>query len=502
MTPRRLRITYNLVATGDTLANGSELILHEIHSLRKDESIEVSWSAILAAPAGVDAADFAADVAILEAAWRVPRKILVVQNLDTTSTPVATDLIRADPTTPTVLSPVIRLDKPGGPHDTLTSRLYRVTFRGGLPSTLTGTSVGLLDDFSYTVTFDSSCRGTLNVSGTYTAASSGVLAQAILSANIDARVAAITTALGGVWAILTNERTPDDLDHLVRFTRTYKELIIGETTGTVSYANLRDQTLTITRSRTGSDGDPGERPLQRFAVSYTADVCKTATTDLLGLWEGTLRPAILERVRTIAGSTIAVVREDPGLSFAANKIRASMEIVTSEAGESIKLLVTVDESVDLGAIIRKVWPTEVATDQDPAPAYVFAGARTLERTTTTVRTVLGAADTFFAPEGGGLAGLAPNQDAPPDAATEGPDLETPGGTLLPPPTGVGALEAGGRYVRKSVRTTTTPRTLGLQDSQFLVTDQTTVLVEEFVIAPTPGGAGGDEQPEAQPRKQF
>jgi len=523
-TPRRLRITYNAVATGDTLANGSELILHEIHSLRKDEALEVSWSAILAAPAGVTETDFAADVVILEAAWNAPRAALLVQNLDTTSTPVAPNLISADPATPTVLSPTIQLDKPGGPHDTLTSRLYRVTFRGGLPSRLAGSSTGLLEDFTYAVAFDAACRGTLTVSGTYTAASSGTLAQAILTANIDTRVAAITTALGGIWALLTDERTVDDLDHTARFSRVYMELIVGETTAVVGYTTLRNQTLTIRRGRAGANGSADERPLQRISVSYTADVCKDTTTDLKALWEETLRPAILTRAEAFAGSSIAIMAEDPGIDPVGNKIAATMDVIAANNGSVLKLTKSVDWNVSSSALLRDVWPDFSPALNEPTPSYVFVGPNKLERTTTTITTVVGSIAQFKPQAGGGggggniigvgfggvagqVAGLFGGDsdgfgifgvaDGPLLVFT-GPDEESSRGGRTGGGGGTGGAVAG-RFVTLSRRETTTPRVMGLAgENQIEVTDQTVVLTERFVVLPPvaggSGGAGGTTRP--------
>src|SRR5690606_6591775 len=58
--------------------------------------------------------------------------------------------------------------------------------------------------------------------------------------------------------------------------------------------------------------------------------------------------------------------------------------------EAISRLVTVDDEIDFGAVIRKLWPEDMPSDEyQPTAAHVYQRSKTVRRTVTTITRVAG-----------------------------------------------------------------------------------------------------------------
>jgi hypothetical protein len=477
---RRLRISYGSIVTGSAVGS-SALTLDGVHSFRRDdESFDLSASFVLTTPDGVSAdANFATDCATVEAALQVPDQALLVQILDTSGSVSAT-LVNLSPANNSALGLSVTLDKSGSAHDTIRSRRWTFTASGGLPSLrdVGGDSAGLRE-LSILVAFDSSCRGELTMAGTYTAAAGGLAASARYLALIPARTAAVTSALGGTWALLRHEFETDDLDQVCTFRRVLREIIFSESESALDHPAITDQQLKIQRILTGANGARDDNALQRFVATYQAAVCKDVTTDMGTLFADVVRPHLLSQLRlTSGGEAVAVMSEDIDADVA-NVLSVTIEAVARGGGDVLRSSQTVSVAFDFGQIFRDVWAETGVSALCPTPAYVFQGSKTIIRTTTLERTQLGLVGVIVC-GGGGEAGTAGGEGTQPGAASVN-----------------GASDSEWILTHKTA--TSTPRTMGMPDGdQVDVTDVVTVLVERQRAKVTRSEAGGGQPPTPAP----
>ena len=375
--------------------NSGTLHLHEVHRLEKgSEDATVIFEVLLSAATPVI---LAAMCIAFETLFTTRRGALLV-GLDGTNVLTLQD---SDNSGFDVTPSCEKVGATSPQYDTNTSRMYEVTITCGLQAL--GTSGRR--ELEYDVRFSPTRRGTLVVRGTYTAAVAGpTQAAAVYLAGIAARVATITSALGGTWELDDEVYTPDDQDQVTRFERTYEEVIFNQSSGTLNHASIVGAILEIGREKvtaeltSPSEGTSGGTttsssavtPLERITAEYSTGVDKTVTTDLVSLWENTIRPFILAQMEVVAGASLAIERASPLFNFRENEIRATIEGFAISSSTVLEREIVVEDEVDFGKIVRETWPSdkEVPDDEQdefpsPTPAYVYQGARVISRVVTT-----------------------------------------------------------------------------------------------------------------------
>ena len=310
----------------------------------------------------------------------------------------------------------------------------------------------------------------------------GTAAAAQYLASIDARASTITTALGGTWELISETYTPDDTDQVVEFERIYQTLLYSQAT-TLYNLGIRNQTLTVTSDRVGSEGLKDERKLLNITASYSAAVVATVSTDLAStaLWESIIKPYIITEIVKVAKTTkIAIVKQTVGYDSVENRIEASMEARARNASDTIAHTVSATDDIDMGVIIARVWPDkEIEGIRTGTKAYVYQGPKVISRTISETTTKLGI-PTMPGPASGG-GDLHPNAGGA--AAEQIASLKVTGGVLT-------------KYSEAQ-----TPKSLGVVGYQLGVVDITKTWVWEFfdedgaegkvVSSVSPSGPRGD-----------
>ena len=317
--------------------------LHDVHRIEKDSrqgTALVSFSLVV--NAGGDEAVLAAACDALEAQFTSRRLALVV-------TLNGNEALRLDDLDNSGLDVSPTISKPGPTgqdeaFDSNTSRLYEVTITAGLPA---DAGIGFRRDFSYRVTFSGSRRGQLDVFGTYTAAEGGAGATATYLSNIDARVAAIITSLGGVWERVSESYTPDDADTVVEFSRVYREILANQSTSQLDSPSIVDPNLTIQVADEDNPESIDGTPLRRLSAELTTSVDFDVQPDLLSAWENTLLPAITSQLEIFAQGGVAIISAVPRFNVYDHTISASVEAESLNTGSLLsRAIEVVDEVVE------------------------------------------------------------------------------------------------------------------------------------------------------------
>lgn len=287
---------------------------------------------------------------------------------------------------------------PDGPN-TRRSRSYDCTVTGSVTAQ---DRSDFLRAIEWTLTYSSSRRRTLEITGTYTrSAASGALA--VYQAGIATRATAIQNLVGGgTWELADESATGNVDDTEARFRRVYEEVIFNQATGLLDDPRIVRQVLSVRRPRPAPGDSPvptGKvRRLQRAVVTYAAAVDKTLTTDLAGLWTSTVRPWLLVAARALLGSsTVALVHDDPDFHGPQNVLSATLELLATRDSALLACTVSQRTSVDHGNVSRKLWdaPGDPVALVPPG-AYVLRTPCAIRRTRTTSTETLGA----DAPPGG------------------------------------------------------------------------------------------------------
>lgn len=189
-------------------------------------------------------------------------------------------------------------------------RNYACSITVELPADLTG-QAGRRDN-TVAYSHEKNDRRTYTFRGTYTALGSNDA-----TAQFTASISAYETAQlpgGANWQFLTQDIQVDDTDKNLQFTRVHKEITLDQAIGTPNHASVKEQQLKIRRVDTGGQNSyingNAVKPLSTFSVDYTAiiDINVTPSSGLVALYEGTLKPHILNEIssnlRGTAGSSI------------------------------------------------------------------------------------------------------------------------------------------------------------------------------------------------------
>ena len=244
-----------------------------------------------------------------------------------------------------------KLDEPG---TTGRSRWYLCTVTATRPA---NDNTDRLDT-SVVVSEDESKIRTLTISGTITAAVGGSDAYANAVSKVPTFAGTVTSTLGGTWdkGLLTIDR--DDQDKIASYTWEQREIVYNESTAGLDSANIIRADVRFTSSDTWPGDTPGKATRRtQIVATYTAGVDATASTDLVGLYTGTIRPYLISEARRLySPSTLAIIEESPGTEASGNRIasRIVFDAVIDDA-QAYEYTAAQLTRTDTGSMLIKKW---------------------------------------------------------------------------------------------------------------------------------------------------
>ncbi len=343
-------------------------------------------------------AAFAAARIAVENAFSTPRQRLKVELGSST-------LRDLDPATNTGFDAEAEIRDDGPLEDTGRSRLYKVRIVVALPAGLAGQN-GLAESEIELSLSPSKVRRVV-VTGTYTAVTGPVEAQANFEARFAAYVAAkITGQLGaGTFELVDKQTTTNDTNKWCKFRVVYDEVIFSQSAGTLDNPQLFQPSINITRREGQAQGPafvdvPAEakgggtqaKPLEgtpsEFEVEITYDVSvDKAVTDLNGLWLGTVKPFLLTVISSYAIGGVSVIETaDPGIDPVRSRISARVAAKVYRGGNLISFSIRTTDDLEVGDSILETH------GKDRFSAYVYEGRAKLVRTIRRTSMVFGTPD--------------------------------------------------------------------------------------------------------------
>jgi hypothetical protein len=336
------------------------------------------------------AADFKSQVAAVEAAFASQRETLTIK-LDSQT------IHTFAPTDGTGQDAFVTLEKGIDEGDTARSRRY--TVRVDMGRDTTGSSNGARE-VTVTTTFDLSRRRQIEIAGEWVGGSGGT-ASARYSAGIEARVTSIMTSLNVTVYELCDEQIETNTQNTIcRFKRIYDEILFGQPTGgPVDHPAIVRQTFVITRHESaqaegggvsaGTLIGSGNRGGSTQAVKpkgngrattvkcdYQCNVRFDKSTDLKGLWDGTIKGAILTRARAIfASDVVAILDESVSFDQDYNTIKATILAQVASKGDVLSARLETEDTVKKGHILIPV----LTADRNPYAKYIFRGPGQITR---------------------------------------------------------------------------------------------------------------------------
>lgn len=227
-----------------------------------------------------------------------------------------------------------RIEKIGNPEDTGRSRRYRVSVEVDLPADLTGQS-GRRDSH-IEVNYDASRIRTVTISGRYTALG-GNSARAQYESASPAYFTSVISGLtgGGTFEIVEETVTNDDANKLAEFRIVYREIIYGQTSAGLDSTTIVRHTVIFSKVQPSADSSMKTvKALAKVVATYSAHVNKTVSTDLLSLWDNTLKPYVVSQFNTIFLPSVSGVSSNaPSIDKTNNTISCSLEFTALFQGD-------------------------------------------------------------------------------------------------------------------------------------------------------------------------
>lgn len=436
---RTLKITYGTFAVGGKSGSQTEYLIHgPIRFGKSYQRFSIEFQVVVQ---NDTASTFQTNCASLEAAYRIPRQLILVECEGNT-------LISLDPSSNTGFLAEPSATKSGDARaDTGRSRLYNCAIVCQLPADLSGQS-GRLDS-NTTLDYDPSKRRRITIEGIYTALGSNS-ASAQYEAAIGAFASAQLTALGngGTFDLVSEDEIPDDANKNCRFRRVYQQKLYAETSGGLTHASIRNSTIVYAISKPSPGDSPGRGVIRvrNMQATITCNVDFSVSTSLKSLWEGSVRPYLLSEVqRLYTPSFIVQDDERAALDFSQNVLVGTLFLTLGGGSSTLSYVKTVAYDEDPGNLLQPAWD-----GKSRFAKYRHDGIATrLRMTMTNERRV----------------GVFSSDIRPPDT------------------------EKG--WVVRSWKPAATVTEMGAgTDKTQIVTDLSTMLVEEYFDKPSGGGAGG------------
>lgn len=287
-----------------------------------------------------------------------------------------------------------------------------------------------LRDAVYSADAEPSGRRRYRVSGKYEKAGA-TGATATYAAAIAAVLTTWEGTLGGTWERVQSRYAVDQTDTVIDFEWNGLEVIYNQASGALDSAAIKNPQMVVVRRSVAPGDYVGTKRPTDLVVTYDASIDKSVTQDLKGLWDGTIKPWLVQHARALANSAqAALIEVDPGFDYASNTIRATLVVQTYEATVLAHVVETEDRTIT-GVALVGVW------SGDPDEFAEFQGQRVRLRTITEEITRLGSPS---APALGSGTAADGRIDA---GGGSGLTSERGSGATLP---GVGAKEAGYRLL--------------------------------------------------------
>lgn len=224
----------------------------------------------------------------------------------------------------------------------------------------------------------------LRISGRYI--DEGATARSNYSSGFESYLSSVVGGFSGTFERTDLEAVEDDLSGALDFSAVYAEIIAPQSNSGTDHAAIVTPRVIFSRVR----DVPGDAPLkqsverlQRIVVRYTARLRSSETTDIGGIYESTIRPYILQRLKSLFGASKgAIILEQPELSQYDNTVSCNLSLYAKLGKTKImQAVISQRWEIEDGKVI-----TEVHGD-DPYEAYVDQGPAIAIRTTlATVRT--------------------------------------------------------------------------------------------------------------------
>lgn len=489
---RARRVEYGGVVIGDATTQIDGPFILE---LDPDQGhLEVSF---IQTPTATDAA-FKAKIDALGLALTDPRaKLEIIQSVDGPDVV----LLSVDPTAATGFHQAPTLTAPG--DDVFdTENTLRWTFRCDFLRPADAYDNAGRRDSSVRLDFNPGKVRTIVVSGEYRADPSDTSSRSQFRAAIDSYISSIITDIGGgVFEEIGRSEIIDDIDKIATFEVTIQEINLDQSAGAFDNPTLFDQEFLIARVIRAPGDSPGDvRRLEEIQIDYRVSVDSTiiAGSALKGTYDSIVRPWILAYIARVYGSpSIAVVEERPEFDGQQSVIRVSMTVQVLPASALLALSVKIRMVDEVGIRLRGVYGSGGRLQK-----HRFPGPGSLTRMITEIKTFPGETELLCGEDGidvsspgggsdaqrsrggrgaGGTGGSATDKRS--GGAREGgekKDTPTPGG------------EGGGGVNITQLMMTIVEvenRRIGTIEDGFVVTDQTTITMEECLelleAAPAP-----------------
>lgn len=383
---RELSVIYGPVTIGGT---STDFLLdgftrHSVADGKAESYIEFAAVVVSSTAEG-----FAALCAALERTFRTPRlELAVVQSgvtLLTAAHAAATGGFNTEP----------EIRKVGDVGDSGRSRRYALRVRYETPADTASTS-GLRES-TVNVDYDAARIRTVKIAGTFTGVPGTASARARYEAAIAAHAASVLSALSVTSSELSAEPVSehDYDDKVLRFERTYKELVFGQGQDAANDdADIVDQSLSVSRRESGDERSPvGGASSTGGGVAgggggQTGSVQALAVFDLryeATITKGTSPKAKYDSIRAwLLGQFNAAFRqgafaltvERVDVDRVQNKLAVEMTAEGAVRGvDFVRRVATSEKRRSSGVVFRGAWTG------DPLSHYAYQGFETLLRVT-------------------------------------------------------------------------------------------------------------------------
>lgn len=284
-----------------------------------------------------------------------------------------------------ILNTRASIDKSGDSEtDRGLSRMYRVEVAGELPA---DDNDGLRD-LSVSLDYAPGRQKRVAFEGVYTRYS-GSSASAQYASDFDAEAATILTAIDGsaTFELVDESFDRDRNDHVCTFRRSYVELLVNQSAGSLDDTDIRDHEVTFT-DLVAHPGDAGpDIPrMRRCIANYQCAIDIDQTTDLHTVYNNKVRDHIKSLFETNFEPSVFCV-EDERVSYDETSKRMSAQLQFYYQTGSGQVVVEVSQTIGYRES-RAIDYTPLHANSELA-FVADPGWATIERVGTRVVTILG-----------------------------------------------------------------------------------------------------------------
>ena len=210
-------------------------------------------------------------------------------------------------------------------------------------------------DSQVTVSYTANGILTINIAGEYRADSAFDNARDRYTASISAFATSVLAPFVSAGLVIEALERPqitvDDTNYICTFSQNYREVIADQALGTRDFTPVRNPMLHYRRNLNSPGDSPGVTVsrLQTVTVSYRTEVDKD-NTDLVGLWQNTIRPLILAGAQQRWPGGVGLLDETYGPSVYDNVLEGSMTLLVTSGGDILSYTLTWTTTDDPGEV--------------------------------------------------------------------------------------------------------------------------------------------------------